>query len=111
MSVCRMQVQPDLFPARATLELAEGPFLDITLAHSETSSLITQSLHEPSIVRGALDLNRNPIRTAGNTLSASPSFTMAEQILDQIRDVAEGQIVCFSSHPQPALPPAYLVRK
>lgn len=31
-----MQVQPDLFPARATLELAEGPFLDFTFAHPQT---------------------------------------------------------------------------
>ena len=35
---------------------------------------------------------------------------MAEQILDQIRDVAEGQIVCFFSHPLLALL-AYPVRK
>lgn len=35
--VCRMQVQPDLFPAGATLELAEGPFSDITLAQSQTA--------------------------------------------------------------------------
>lgn len=87
--------------------------MDITLAHSQTSSLlvITQSLLEPGIFREAFSLDRNPVPIVGNTLSASPSFTMAEQILDQVRDVAEGQIVCFSSHPQLALPPASLVWK
>lgn len=49
-----------------------------------------------SIVQRALSLDLNPTRAAENTVSASPSFAMAEQILDQVRDVAEGQIVCFS---------------
>lgn len=39
----------------------------------------------------------DPIRKSVQYRAGSPIFTMAEQILDQIRDVAEGQIVWLSS--------------
>lgn len=104
MQVCRSNPTCSRLEPRWSLWRVHS--LDNTLAHSQPSIPAQQSLLELSIVHEAPSRGRNQIRTTGNTFSASHCYTMAEQILDQIRDVAEGQIVCLSCAPTsaPSLP-------
>lgn len=99
---------PTCFPARATLELEEGPLLDIAFAHSHPYRPTIQWPLEPNILHEAFHTSYSRPSTQEVEIPRArfSIVTMAEQILDQIRDVAEGQIVrVFSQLPLERPPP------